>query len=50
MGRVDGWIEEGKIDETGRLTEIPIAETRAYVGRVKEAIGKYEKLYNTESE
>lgn len=49
MGRVDGWIAEGRIDETGRLTDIPIEETRNYVERVNRAIEKYEKLYNTES-
>ena len=49
MGRVDGWIAEGRIDETGRLTDIPIEETRNYVERVNRAIEKYEKLYNTDS-
>lgn len=46
MGRVDGWIAEGHIDAGGRLTEIPIAETREYVERVNRAIDKYEKLYS----
>lgn len=49
MGRVDGWIAEDRIDETGRLTDIPIEETRNYVERVNRAIKKYEKLYNTDS-
>lgn len=43
--RVDGWIRDGKVDDGGRLTEIPIAETAAYVERVTKAIEKYEKLY-----
>ena len=46
LGRVDGWIAEGKVDESGRLTEIPIEETRQYVERVNTAIAKYEKLYS----
>ena len=48
MGRVDGWIAEGRCDETGRLTDIPIDETRTYVARVNTAIAKYEKLYSSE--
>ncbi len=43
--RVQGWIEDSKADEDGRLTEIPIEETRTYVERVSAAIKKYEKLY-----
>ena len=43
--RVEGWIEEGKVDEDGNLTEIPIAETAKYVKRVTASIEKYEKLY-----
>lgn len=46
LGRVDGWIAEGKTDEGGRLVEIPIEETRQYVERVNTATKKYEKLYN----
>lgn len=45
--RVDGWIRDGKVNESGRLTEIPIAETAAYVERVTKAIEKYETLYYT---
>lgn len=45
--RVDGWIRDGKVNESGRLTEIPIAETAAYVERVAKAIEKYETLYYT---
>lgn len=45
--RVAGWIEEGKADESGHLTEIPIGETAAYVERVSAAVEKYEKLYYT---
>lgn len=48
--RVDGWIKDGKVNETGRLTEIPIAATAAYVERVTNTIEKYEKLYTTEGE
>lgn len=43
--RVDGWIKDGKVDDSGRLTEIPIAETAAYVERITKAIEKYENLY-----
>ena len=43
--RVQGWIDEGKVDESGNLTEIPINETENYVKRVNKAIKKYEKLY-----
>ena len=49
MGRVDGWIAEGKVDENGKLTGIPLEETANYVARVNRAIEKYEKLYNNES-
>lgn len=49
MGRVDGWIAEGKVDESGKLTGIPLEETANYVARVNRAIEKYEKLYNNES-
>ncbi len=43
--RVDTWIREGKADEGGRLTEIPIEETKNYVRRVNAAIEKYKNLY-----
>ena len=43
--RVDTWIQEGKTDENGKLTEIPIEETKNYIRRVNAAIEKYEKLY-----
>ncbi len=45
--RVQGWIDEGKVDESGHLTEIPLSETATYVERVKNAIKKYENLYYT---
>ncbi len=43
--RVSQWISEGKADESGRLLEIPIAETKQYVQKVTDAIEKYEILY-----
>ena len=43
--RVDGWINEGKADDMGRLTEIPIEETNTYVERVNRALKMYENLY-----
>ena len=43
--RVDEWIRMGKVDEGGRLTDIPIEETKTYVERVNNAIKKYEELY-----
>ena len=43
--RVDGWITEGKADDMGRLTEIPIEETNTYVERVNRALKMYENLY-----
>ena len=43
--RVEGWIEEGKVDEDGNLVEIPIEETATYVKRINASIKKYEKLY-----
>lgn len=43
--RVDEWIKAGKADESGRLYDIPIKETKTYVGRVNNAIEKYEELY-----
>lgn len=46
--RVSEWIADGNADEGGRLTEIPIAETAAYVKRVEKAIEKYRTLYFTE--
>ena len=46
--RVSGWIEEGKVTESGRLSEIPIAQTAHYVKKVQSATDKYEQLYYTE--
>lgn len=43
--RVSEWIENGMIDEDGKLTEIPIEQTATYVKRVTNAIEKYENLY-----
>ena len=43
--RVQGWIDEGNVDENGNLTKIPIIETKNYVSRVNKSIKKYEKLY-----
>ncbi|MBE6679584.1 MAG: lytic transglycosylase domain-containing protein [Ruminococcaceae bacterium] len=43
--RVDGWIKDGKADDAGRLTEIPIEETETYVTRVNRALKMYENLY-----
>ena len=43
--RVDEWIKAGNVDEGGRLTNIPIKETRTYVERVNNAIKKYEEIY-----
>ena len=43
--RVDGWIKDGKANENGRLTEIPIEETATYVKRVTAAIEQYDTLY-----
>jgi soluble lytic murein transglycosylase-like protein len=43
--RVQGWIDEGKVTEDGRLSEIPISETANYVKKVAEAAENYEKLY-----
>lgn len=47
--RVQGWIDEGKADESGHLTEIPLSETATYVERVTKAIENYEKLYYGEN-
>ena len=46
--RVNGWIEEGKVTDSGRLSEIPIAQTAAYVEKVTTAKEKYEALYYNE--
>ena len=43
--RVQGWIDEGKVAEDGRLTEIPIGQTARYVEKVAAAAEHYEKLY-----
>ena len=48
--RVNEWITGGKVDESGRLTEIPIPETAEYVKRVTTAIEKYEKIYQQTGE
>ncbi|MBE6694545.1 MAG: lytic transglycosylase domain-containing protein [Ruminococcaceae bacterium] len=42
--RVDGWL-----DGEGKLSEIPIEETRAYVKKATDALEKYNKLYGVES-
>ena len=46
--RVNGWIEEGKVTDSGRLSEIPIAGTAHYVEKVQKAADTYEELYYTE--
>ncbi len=46
--RVEGWIEEGKVTEDGKLSDIPVPQTAAYVEKVIKAIVKYEEMYYTE--
>lgn len=47
--RVQGWIDAGKVSESGHLTEIPLSETATYVERVTTATRKYEILYYGEN-
>lgn len=43
--RVEGWIAEGKVNESGSLIDIPISQTAAYVEKVAAAAQKYDELY-----
>lgn len=49
-GKVAGWLQDPALSENGRLTTIPIAETRAYVERVWNTKQEYEALYGAEKE
>jgi len=44
-GRVKDWLARGDISPQGRVEEIPIPETRAYVRKVLNSYAKYIKLY-----
>ena len=43
--RVDQWIKEGRVNDSGRLVDIPLSETATYVERVTKAMAKYASLY-----
>ncbi len=46
INRVKGWLENPEYtDENGKLVNIPIEETRAYVPKVKKNIEEYKRLY-----
>ncbi len=49
-GKVAGWLQDPTLSENGRLTSIPIAETRAYVERVLDTKEQYLSLYGAEKE
>ena len=43
--RVDGWLADPEISKDGKLTDIPIEETKNYVKKVSSAVEKYKELY-----
>ncbi len=48
IGNVYDWLDDPEFSDDGvTLKYIPIAETRAYVSRVRAAQETYERLYNT---
>ena len=50
-GNVSKLLKEGEyVDEDGNITYIPVAETRAYVPKVNNAIEYYKKLYYNDKE
>ena len=49
-GKVAGWLQDASLSENGRLTEIPIEETREYVERVQNTKEQYISLYGEEKE
>lgn len=47
--RVNGWLENEKYSENGKLKNIPIKETDNYIRKVNRASGIYKKHYFTEA-
>ena len=46
MGTVSGWLEDpDRVDDEGKLVNIPYSETQKYVKKVNSAINKYVDLY-----
>lgn len=45
FGRVDKWLEDPEVSTDGKLTDIPIEETRNYVKKVSSSAEKYKELY-----
>ena len=46
LGNVRSWLADERYSDDGKtLKEIPFAETRNYVRRVREAVAIYERLY-----
>ena len=45
IGRVSSWLEDPEVATDGKLTNIPIEETRNYVKKVASAAEKYKELY-----
>ena len=46
LGNVRDWLADERYSDDGKtLKDIPFAETRNYVRRVREAIDIYERLY-----
>lgn len=43
--RVNGWLEDKTVSQDGKLANIPIAETEAYVKAVNSARSHYDALY-----
>jgi soluble lytic murein transglycosylase len=44
-GRVDSWLSDPSYSKDGKLTKIPLDETRAYVKKVASSAEKYKELY-----
>ncbi|MBE6623848.1 MAG: lytic transglycosylase domain-containing protein [Ruminococcaceae bacterium] len=47
--RVNGWLDSEEYNNSGRLKNIPIKETREYVEKVTKRAKTYEKLYFEEA-
>lgn len=45
FARVDGWLADPACSKDGKLTDIPIEETKNYVSKVSDAVEKYKELY-----
>lgn len=50
MGNVKKWLSDSRYSKDGKLTDIPFAETKAYVSKVSAAAEKYKEIINATEE